>query len=151
VTRLFRRGELKSALLDALDTGGPSNGYTIMQTLSEEIGESWQPSPGAIYPALLALEDTGLVHGTDKNGSRLYELTAAGRQAASKLRGTVEAVATRARTAPPVPSTLGALLDGFAAAAPGRARAVDGESERAINAVLDGARTNIERIIGKET
>ena len=151
MTRLFRRGELKSALLDALDTGGPSNGYTIMQTLSEEIGESWQPSPGAIYPALLALEDTGLVHGTDKNGSRLYELTAAGRQAASKLRGTVEAVATRARTAPPVPSTLGALLDGFADAAPGRARAVDGESERAINAVLDGARTNIERIIGKET
>ena len=151
MTRLFRRGELKAALLDALVVAGPSNGYTIMQTLSMEIGASWQPSPGAIYPALLALEDTGLVQGTDHNGSRQYELTAAGRQAASKLRGTVEAVATRARTAPPVPSTLGAVLDDFAATAPGRSQSLDGDTERAVSAVLDGARNNIERIIGKET
>lgn len=151
MTRLFRRGELKAALLDALDTSGPSNGYTIMQTLAEEIGQSWQPSPGAIYPALLALEDTGLVRGTDHHGSRQYELTAAGRQAAAKIRGTVEAVATRARTAPPAPSTLGAVLDEFAATALRRAQPLDGETERAVNAVLDGARNNIERIIGKET
>src|SRR5260221_11333790 len=101
MTRLFRRGELKAALLDALDAAGPSNGYPIMQTLAEQIGESWQPSPGAVYPALLALEDTGLVQGTDRNGSRVYELTAAGVRAASKLHGTVDAVARRARATPP--------------------------------------------------
>jgi DNA-binding PadR family transcriptional regulator len=151
MTRLFRRGELKSALLDALDAAGPSNGYTIMQTLAEHIGESWQPSPGAVYPALLALEDTGLVHGTDRNGSRVYELTAAGRQAAAKLHGTLDAVATRAREAPPVPATLGSLLDDFAARVEGRHRAIDDQSTQAVAAILDGARNNIERLIGKET
>jgi len=60
-------------------------------------------------------------------------------------------VATRARTAPPVPSTLGAVLDDFAATAPGRSQSLDGDTERAVSAVLDGARNNIERIIGKET
>jgi DNA-binding PadR family transcriptional regulator len=151
VTRLFRRGELKSALLDALKVAGPSNGYTIMQTLAERIGESWQPSPGAVYPALLALEDTGLVHATDHNGSRVYELTAAGRQAASKLHGTLEAVATRARAAPPAPPTLGSVLDDFVASVESRQRTVDEQSKRAIAAILDGARNNIERILGKET
>ena len=151
MTRLFRRGELKAALLDALDVVGPSNGYTIMQTLSEQIGESWQPSPGAVYPALLALEDTGLVRATDRNGSRVYELTTAGRPAASKLHGTLEAVATRARAAPPAPSTLGSVLDDFVAGVEGRQRAVDDDSKQAIAAILDGARNSIEHIIGKET
>jgi DNA-binding PadR family transcriptional regulator len=147
VTRLFKRGELKAALLDALDVAGPSNGYTIMQTLAEQIGESWQPSPGAVYPALLALEDTGLVTATDNNGSRIYELTAAGRGAASKLHGTLEAVATRARTAPRAPMTLGSTLDTFASSFNGRQRQLDDDSERAITAILDGARTNIERVM----
>jgi DNA-binding PadR family transcriptional regulator len=150
VTRLFRRGELKAALLDALDASGPANGYTIMQTLAEQIGESWQPSPGAVYPALLALEDTGLVHATDRNGSRHYELTTEGRRAATKLTGTLEAVAERARAAPPSPSTLGSVLDEFATRFDGRNRALVDHSEQAIVAILDGARNNIERIIGKE-
>ena len=150
MTRLFRRGELKAALLDALEVAGPSNGYTVMQTLAEQIGESWQPSPGAVYPALLALEDTGLVRATEHNGSRVYELTAAGRQAAAKLRGTLAAVATRARTAPPAPSTLGSVLDAFVASVDGRQRALDDNTERAVGAILDGARNNIERLIGKE-
>ncbi|MEY2421975.1 MAG: hypothetical protein QOI95_2042 [Acidimicrobiaceae bacterium] len=151
MTRLFRRGELKEALLDALEVAGPSNGYTIMHVLAEQIGESWQPSPGAVYPALLALEDTGLVGATDRNGSRVYELTAKGHQAATKLRGTVEAVATRARAAPPAPSTLGSVLDDFVAGVDGRQRALDDDTREAISAILDGARNNIERLIGKET
>jgi DNA-binding PadR family transcriptional regulator len=151
MTRLFRRGELKAALLDALDAAGPANGYTIMHTLAAQIGDSWQPSPGAVYPALLALEDTGLVTGTDHNGSRVYELTASGRRAASSLHGTVAAVATRARTAPRAPTTLGSVLDAFLARAGGRHRTLDDDTTQAVNAVLDGALDNIERLIGKET
>jgi DNA-binding PadR family transcriptional regulator len=150
MTRLFRRGELKSALLDALDESGPANGYTIMQMLSERIGESWQPSPGAVYPALLALEDTGLVRGNEQGASREYELTAAGRRAANGLRGTLDAVAERARTSPRAPSTVGMVVDDFAARFPGRARVIDDELERAVAAVLEGSRTTIERLIGKE-
>lgn len=151
MTRLFRRGELKAALLDALGVSGPANGYTIMQTLAEQIGESWQPSPGAVYPALLALEDTGMVTTSDRDGSKLYELTAAGRRAASNAGGTLDAVAQRARTAPAPALTLGTMADGFAAAIPKRNRPLDDEEVRAVRAVLDGARNNIERIIGKET
>ena len=150
MTRLFKRGELKSALIDALDVAGPSNGYTIMQMLAEQIGQSWQPSPGAVYPALLALEDTGLVRATDRQGSRVYELTAAGRRAASGLHGTLEAVATRARTAPPAPATLGSVLDEFASRVSGRQRPLEDDDKHAITAILDGARNNIERLIGKE-
>lgn len=151
MTRLFRRGELKAALLDALEISGPANGYTIMQTLADQIGESWQPSPGAVYPALLALEDTGLVKGSDRNGSRLYELTSAGRRAATKLHGTLDAVAARARTAPVPPSTVGSVLDDFVATFDGRNRTLDAPTERAVVAILDGARNNIERLIGKES
>jgi DNA-binding PadR family transcriptional regulator len=150
VTRLFRRGELKAALLDALEAAGPSNGYAVMQTLAEEIGESWQPSPGAVYPALLALEDAGLVRAGDQNGSHVYELTAAGRQAAANISGTLDAVAKRARTAPPAPSTLGSVLDTFVTSVKGRQRRLDDNTERAVTAILDGARNNIERLIGKE-
>lgn len=150
MTRLFRRGELKSALLDALDVAGPANGYTIMQTLSERIGESWQPSPGAVYPALLALEDVGLVRGTDRAGSRHYELTPAGRDAVTPLKGTLDAVAARARTAPLPPVTLGAVLDGFASGFAHRSTALDDTQRDAVEAVLDSARRNIDRLMGKE-
>ena len=150
MTRLFRRGELKAALLDALVVEGPANGYTIMQTLAEQIGESWRPSPGAVYPALLALEDTGLVSTVDRDGSKLYQLTAPGRQAASKLHGTLEAVAERARTAPPSPPTLGAVVDAFAADIDARSRPLEEQQHKAVVAILDGARNNIERLIGKE-
>ena len=150
MTRLFRRGELKAALLDALDVTGPANGYTIMQTLSEQIGESWQPSPGAVYPALLALEDTGMVSATDRDGSKLYELTAAGRRAATKFGGTIDAVAERARTAPAPPPTLASVVDEFASDMNERNRQLATHEVKAVTAILDGARNNIERIIGKE-
>ena len=148
MTRLFRRGELKSALLDALEAAGPANGYTIMQTLADQIGESWQPSPGAVYPALLALEDMGFVKGTDRNGSRLYELTSAGRRAAAKSRGTLDAVAERARTAPAPAVTLGSVVDAFSASIDERSSQLDSATERAVVAILDGARSNIERVVG---
>jgi DNA-binding PadR family transcriptional regulator len=150
MTRLFRRGELKAALLDALVVAGPANGYTIMQTLADQIGESWQPSPGAVYPALLALEDTGLVSTVERDGSKHYQLTASGRQAASKLHGTLEAVAERARMAPPPPPTLGTVVDAFAADIDARNRPLEDRQHKAVTAILDGARNNIERLIGKE-
>ena len=80
MTRLFGRGELKLALLHVAADLGPTNGYSIMHGLADRVGGSWQPSPGAIYPALLALEDAGLLEGRDDDGTRRYEITAAGRR-----------------------------------------------------------------------
>ena len=100
VTRLFGRGELKLALLHVAADLGPTNGYAIMHGLAERVGGSWQPSPGAIYPALLALEDGGLLVGRDHDGARRYELTPAGRVAVAAEPDVLTDVAGRARSAP---------------------------------------------------
>jgi DNA-binding PadR family transcriptional regulator len=122
VSRLFGRGELKLALLHVAAELGPTNGYSIMHALADRVGGSWQPSPGAIYPALLALEDAGLLAGRDEDGGRRYEVTPAGRTAVADQPGVLTDVAGRARRAPAPQVTLGAVLDGLMASVPGRAR-----------------------------
>jgi DNA-binding PadR family transcriptional regulator len=122
VTRLFGRGELKMALLHVAADLGPSNGYSIMHGLAERVGGSWQPSPGAIYPALLSLEDGGLLVGRDTDGTRRYELTPAGKVAVAADPDVLTDVAGRAQRAPAPPVTVGTLLDRFASEAPHRDR-----------------------------
>lgn len=124
MTRLFGRGELKLALLHAAAQLGPSNGYALMQGLAERVGGSWQPSPGAVYPALLALEDAGLLAGREADGGRRYELTPAGRAAVDDRPDVLDDVAGRARRAPAPPVTVGAVLDRLAAHAPLRDRSL---------------------------
>ena len=122
MTRLFGRGELKLALLHVAAELGPTNGYTIMHQLAHRVGGSWHPSPGAIYPALLALEDAGLLVGRDDDGTRRYEVTDAGRHQVASQPGVLQDVAGRARHAPTPPETVGAVLDRLAASAPNRGR-----------------------------
>ena len=120
MTRLFGRGELKLALLHVAAELGPTNGYTIMNNLARRVGGSWSPSPGAIYPALLALEDAGLLSGRDQDGTRRYEITDAGRHQVASKPDVLDDVAGRARHAPAPPVTVGAVLDRLAAGAPRR-------------------------------
>ncbi len=58
----------------------PRNGYQLMQTIEERSDGSWRPSPGSVYPVLSQLEDEGLVRATEREGSRLFELTDTGRE-----------------------------------------------------------------------
>lgn len=122
MSRLFGRGELKLALLHVAAELGPTNGYSIMHGLADRVGGSWQPSPGAIYPALLALEDGGLLVGRDHDGARRYEVTPAGRVAVAADPDVLSDVAGRAQRAPAPPLTVGAVLDRLAAHAPHRDR-----------------------------
>jgi DNA-binding PadR family transcriptional regulator len=142
MTRLFRRGELQSAVLDAIAELGPSNGYVIMQALADRIGGGWQPSPGAVYPALLGLEDAGLVDVTTHDGSRDYALTAAGRRAAQAAAGTLATVADRAR---------GAVVDTFAGLVTGRQRRLSTAQHAAVLDELARTAEKIEVIVTKET
>lgn len=74
-----RRGDVRAAVL-ALVAEEPTNGYQIIQRIAERSGGIWQPSPGAIYPALSQLEDEGLILAeTARGGRRAYVLTEAGR------------------------------------------------------------------------
>jgi DNA-binding PadR family transcriptional regulator len=58
----------------------PRNGYQLMQAIEERSGGHWRPSPGAVYPSLSQLEDEGLIRAIEQDGTRLFEITDAGRQ-----------------------------------------------------------------------
>ncbi|CAN5718308.1 hypothetical protein BH24ACT3_BH24ACT3_08110 [soil metagenome] len=151
MTRLFHRGELKTALLHALEAVGPANGYTVMQALGDLIGGGWRPSPGAVYPALLSLEDAGLIAGAPGPGSKVYELTPAGRRSAAGAGAVLDRVADRARTSSPRRPTLGAVLDRFAARAPDRRHHLTDHQARELEDRLGRVQTDIDRIINMRT
>ncbi len=149
MTRVFRRGELQAAVLDALAQIEPANGYAIMQALAERIGDTWQPSPGAVYPALIGLHDAGLVAAAENGGTREYRLSSAGRRAATKAKGTLDGVATRARDIPRTRS-LGAVVDDFAARLPSRQRLLTPSEESEVVSELDRARRRINDLLQEE-
>ncbi len=73
-----RRGDVRLAVLRLL-ADEPRNGYQLMQTIEERSGGNWRPSPGSMYPTLSQLEDEGLIRSVDADGTRLFQITDAGR------------------------------------------------------------------------
>ena len=147
MARIFNRGELKHVLLSILDSLGEGHGYAIMQELQRRVGQDWRPSPGAIYPALVALEEAGQIAAADRDGLRVYSLTPAGRaalqtwSAAPRWGDYSRRAGTRRRHA-----TLGAALDRFLDGLPRRA-ALDPAQAEEIAAALARARTRIEAVL----
>jgi DNA-binding PadR family transcriptional regulator len=84
-SRRMRRGDIRTALLAALEDG-PAHGYELIGRLEEKSGGMWRPSPGSVYPTLQLFEDEGLVRSEEREGKRVYELTDAGRAAADERR-----------------------------------------------------------------
>ena len=74
----MRRGDVRAALLDALQEG-PAHGYELITRLEQKTGGMWRPSAGSVYPTLQMLEEQGLIAGRDVEGKRVFELTDAGR------------------------------------------------------------------------
>jgi len=74
-----RRGDVRTALLVLL-AEAPRNGYQLMQEIEERSDGMWRPSPGSVYPTLQQLEDEGLVTTVERDGQRVFEITAAGRE-----------------------------------------------------------------------
>jgi len=75
--RRAARGDIRAAVLLLL-AEQPRHGYELIREISERTEGAWQPSPGAVYPALSLLEDEGLVVLTAEGGRRLASLTEAG-------------------------------------------------------------------------
>ena len=74
-----RRGDVRAALLLLL-AEEPRNGYQLMQEIEDRSGGRWRPSPGSIYPTLAHLEDVGLIRAIERDGTKLFELSPAGRK-----------------------------------------------------------------------
>lgn len=76
-------------VLRTLESLGPLHGYAISARLEQVSAGALQLNMGTLYPALMRLEQRGLVRGnwgaTDtKRRARFYELTAAGRRQLTK-------------------------------------------------------------------
>ena len=78
------RGPLDVLLLSVLSSG-PAHGYAVIAALRERSEQAVDLPEGTVYPALHRLEREGLVASrwddTTGRRRRIYELTAAGREA----------------------------------------------------------------------
>jgi DNA-binding PadR family transcriptional regulator len=81
-----RRGDVRLAVLRLL-AEEPRNGYQLMQTIEDRSEGQWRPSPGSMYPTLSQLEDEGLIHSSEADGARRFEITDAGREALQERAG----------------------------------------------------------------
>ena len=150
MSRIFRRGELKEAIVAVLATLGEAHGYAIMGELKDRVGGGWKPSPGAIYPAFLGLVESGYVETFVRDGTRMYVLTETGREAARSAKSesrwsSLSARAERGESR----VALGPLLDGFASASPHRRRLVEPTQQQEIEAILARASAEIEDALTK--
>ncbi len=78
-------------VLQTLDSLGPQHGYAIAARLEQVSSGALQLNMGTLYPALMRLEQRGLVRGswgtTEANRkARFYALTASGRRQLAKER-----------------------------------------------------------------
>jgi transcriptional regulator len=83
------QGTLDLMVLQTLDALGPQHGYAIAARLEQVSSGALQLNMGTLYPALMRLEQRGLLRGawgvTDTNRkARFYSLTAAGRRELAK-------------------------------------------------------------------
>ena len=79
------QGTLDLMVLQALDSIGPLHGYAIAARLEQVSGGALQLNMGTLYPALMRLEQRGLLRGnwgtTETNRkARFYAVTPAGRR-----------------------------------------------------------------------
>ena len=90
-------------VLQTLETLGPSHGYAIAARLEQVSSGALRLNMGTLYPALMRLEQRGLLRGTwgttDNNRkARFYALTAAGRRQLVSEREVWDRMATIIRT-----------------------------------------------------
>ena len=76
-------------VLQTVDSLGPLHGYAIASRLEQVSGGALQLNMGTLYPALMRLEQRGLLRGawgtTDTNRkARFYTLTPSGRRQLAK-------------------------------------------------------------------
>jgi transcriptional regulator len=76
-------GTLELFIMRTLDTLGPLHGYNIARRIEQAAGGSMRLSQGAIYPALIRLEQQGRIRaawGVSETNRKVkvYELTKAG-------------------------------------------------------------------------
>jgi DNA-binding PadR family transcriptional regulator len=73
------RGVVRYLILDAIDDQ-ERHGYEIIQRIGERSGGTYRPSPGVIYPNLQMLEEMGHAKLDERDGRKVYRITADGKK-----------------------------------------------------------------------
>ena len=79
------QGTLDLMVLQVLESMGPRHGYAIAERLDQVSAGALQLNMGTLYPALMRLEQRGLVKGTwgtteNNRRARFYAITPGGRR-----------------------------------------------------------------------
>ena len=127
---------------------GEVHGYGILNELKERVGGGWKPSPGAIYPALVALVESGHIATIERDGSRLYSLTERGRKAAENA-GSANRWSTLSDRAETSDSriSVGVLLDRFADESALRRKLAGTQQRQEIESILERTAVQIEHAL----
>lgn len=149
--RKLAHGDLRLLLLTLLEPQ-PRHGYELIQLIGEIFHGQYQPSAGAVYPALAQLQADGLVDVREEGARRLHALTSGGRswieenaEALAQARLRTEASArtlVKAGAPAPVRSGMGALKRALAGH---RARWSPDRAE-AVATILQRAAADIARV-----
>ena len=150
--RLFAHGDLRLVILHLI-AEQPRHGYDIIKAIEDQVGGTYSPSAGVVYPTLTMLEELGYVTVSTGDGAKkLHTITAEGRAYLDTYRPTVDALLARMAEANrtygggPAPQILRAMENLRLAL---RLRLARGPlSEEQINAVaaaIDGAAVSVER------
>ena len=83
------QGTLDLMVLRTLESLGPQHGYTISARIEQVSTGALQLNMGTLYPALMRLEQRGLIRGKwgtseSNRKARFYEITAAGKRQLEK-------------------------------------------------------------------
>jgi len=123
--RIFGHGGLRLVLLSLLEDG-PKHGYELIVGLEDRFMGMYRPSTGTVYPRLAALEEEGLIAGSDSGGKRTYTLTDAGREELARRRAELDETVTSAT------STVQAVMEDIEAEIRSTVAAVQADLEDAV-------------------
>lgn len=93
--KVVKRGDLKYVLLRLLSEGA-RHGYQLLKEIEDKTQGGYRPSPGSLYPSLVALEEAGYISAEDEDERRVYHITDDGMEVLLEKQERVDAVMERA-------------------------------------------------------
>ena len=150
--RLFAHGDLRLVILHLI-AEQPRHGYDIIKAIEDQVGGTYSPSAGVVYPTLTMLEELGYVTVSTGDGAKKqHTITAEGRAYLDTYRPTVDALlarmaeANRTHGGGPAPQILRAMENLKLALQLRLARGPLSEEQiNAVAAAIDGAAVSVER------
>lgn len=93
--RAFDYGELRLLILAKIEHA-PSHGYELIKAIEDQLGGTYTPSPGVIYPTMTWLEDMNYAEAKVEDGGRKrYAITETGQQFLTENRKSADELLAR--------------------------------------------------------